>query len=120
MNFLSKFVPLPNLGNNFVTPLPSPKEGTQYLTRIDHEIGQKSMLYGRYIYNNDYLFSPAGNLANWGIDQTFYRQGVVVSETHLFSPSRSTASSSHSIGLLLYRADTGFPVGRPRRQHPKR
>ena len=87
VNFLNKFVPLPNLGNNFVTPLPSPKDGNQYLTRIDHEIGQKDRLYGRYIYNNDYLFSPAGNLANWGIDQTFHRQGVVVSETHLFSPS---------------------------------
>ena len=48
---------------------------------------QKDRLYGRYIYNDDFLFSPAGNLANWGIDQTFHRQGVVVSETHLFSPT---------------------------------
>ncbi len=87
VNFLNKFVPLPNLGNNFVTPLPSPKDGNQYLTRIDHEIGHKDNLYGRYIFNDDYLFSPAGNLANWGVDQTFHRQGMVVGETHLFSPS---------------------------------
>ena len=87
MNFLNKFVPLPNLGQNYVTPQPSPKDGNQYLTRIDHELNEKDRLYGRYIYNDDYLFSPAGNLANWGIDQTFHRQGVVVGETHLFSPA---------------------------------
>jgi hypothetical protein len=87
VNFLSKYVPLPNLGNNYVTPQPAPKDSNQYLTRIDHELGQKDRLYGRYIYNDDYLFNPAGNLANWGIDQTFHRQGLVVSETHLFSSS---------------------------------
>lgn len=86
--FLSRYVPLPNLGtNNFVTPLPAPKDGNQYLTRIDHELSLKDRLYGRYIYNDDYLFSPAGNLPKWGIDQTFHRQGVVLSETHLFNPS---------------------------------
>ena len=41
----------------------------------------------RHIFNDDYLFSPAGNLPNWGIDQTFHRQGVVVGDTHLFSPA---------------------------------
>src|SRR4051812_23072838 len=87
VNFLDKYVPLPNLGNNYVTPLPSPKDGNQYLTRIDHELGQNDRLYGRYIYNDDFLFSPAGNLPNWGIDQTFHRQGLVLSETHLFSPT---------------------------------
>jgi hypothetical protein len=87
VNFLNKFVPLPNLGSNYVTPQPSPKDGNQYLIRVDHELGQKDRLYGRYIYNDDYLFSPAGNLANWGIDQTFHRQGVVVGDTHLFSPT---------------------------------
>jgi hypothetical protein len=62
-------------------------EVSEEVTVTGAAIGQKDRLYGRYIYNNDYLFSPAGNLANWGIDQTFHRQGVVVSETHLFSPS---------------------------------
>jgi Carboxypeptidase regulatory-like domain len=87
LNFLNKYVPLPNLGNNYVTPQPSPKDGNQYLIRVDHELSEKNRLYGRYIYNDDFLFSPAGNLANWGIDQTFHRQGVVVGDTHLFSPS---------------------------------
>ena len=87
VNFLNKFVPLPNLGQNYVTPQPSPADGNQYLTRIDHEFNEKDRLYGRYIYNDDFLFSPAGNLANWGINQTFHRQGVVVGETHLFSPA---------------------------------
>lgn len=87
VNFINKFVPLPNLGNNYVTPQPAPKDGNQYLTRIDHELGQKDRLYGRYIYNDDYVFGPAGNLPNWGINQTFHRQGVVVGDTHLFSPT---------------------------------
>jgi hypothetical protein len=87
VNFLNKFVPLPNLGQNYVTPQPAPADGNQYLTRIDHDFNEKDRLYGRYIYNDDFLFGPAGNLANWGINQTFHRQGVVVGETHLFSPS---------------------------------
>ncbi|HZT36516.1 MAG TPA: carboxypeptidase regulatory-like domain-containing protein [Bryobacteraceae bacterium] len=87
VNFLNKFVPLPNLGNNYVTPLPAPKDGNQYLVRIDHELSQNDRIYGRYIYNDDSLFSAAGNLPNWGIDQTFHRQGVVLSHTHLFSPT---------------------------------
>jgi hypothetical protein len=87
INFLDRFVPLPNFGNNYVSPLPAPKDGNQYLVRLDHELGQNDRLYGRYIYNDDYLFSPAGNLPSWGIDQTFHRQGVVVGETHLFSPT---------------------------------
>lgn len=86
-NFLNKFVPLPNLGQNYVTPQPSPSDGNQYLTRIDHEFNEKDRLYGRYIYNDDFLFSPAGNLADWGINQTFHRQGVAVGETHSFSPA---------------------------------
>jgi len=86
-NFLNKFVPLPNLGQNYVTPQPSPSDGNQYLTRIDHEFSEKDRLYGRYIYNDDFLFSPAGNLADWGINQTFHRQGVAVGETHSFSPA---------------------------------
>jgi hypothetical protein len=87
VNFLNRFVPQPNLGQNYVTPQPAPADGNQYLTRIDHEFNENDRLYGRYIYNNDFLFSPAGNLANWGINQTFHRQGAVVGETHLFSPS---------------------------------
>jgi hypothetical protein len=87
VNFLDRFVPLPNLGNNYVTPQPAPKDGNQYLIRVDHEIGPKDRIYGRYVYNDDSLFAPAGNLANWGIDQTFHRQGLVVDETHVFSPS---------------------------------
>lgn len=87
VNFLNKYVPLPNLGANYVTPLPSPKDGNQYIARVDHELGTKDRIYGRYIMNKDYLFSPAGNLPDWGIDQNFTRQGVVFSETHLFSPT---------------------------------
>jgi Carboxypeptidase regulatory-like domain len=87
VNFLNQFVPLPNLGNNYVTPQPAPQDSNQYLGRIDHELTSKDRLYGRYIFNRDYLFSPAGNLENWGIDQTFHRQGLVVGETHVFTPT---------------------------------
>jgi hypothetical protein len=87
VNFMNQFVPLPNLGNNYVTPQPAPLDSNQYLIRIDHELSTKDRLYARYIFNRDYLFSPAGNLANWGIDQTFHRQGLVVGETHIFSPT---------------------------------
>ena len=88
LNFLNKYVPLPNLGEfNYVTPQPAPLDSNQYLVRIDHEFTQNDRLYGRYIFNDDNLFSPAGNLYNWGINQTFHRQGAVVGETHIFSPT---------------------------------
>ncbi|MGH8246301.1 MAG: hypothetical protein ACREUU_07700, partial [Gammaproteobacteria bacterium] len=87
VNFLNRFVPLPNFGNNYVTPLPAPKDSNQYLVRIDQGIGPKDHLYGRYIINDDYLFGPAGSLPHWGIDQNFRRQSIVVDETHIFSPS---------------------------------
>ena len=88
VNFLAKFVPLPNLGTfNYSTPLSSPKDGNQYLTRIDHELSSADRLYGRYIYNDDKLFVPSGNLPGWGTDQTFHRQGFVFGETHLFGPT---------------------------------
>ena len=45
VNFLDRYVPLPNFGNNYVTPLPAPKDGNQYLTRIDHELGQNDRIY---------------------------------------------------------------------------
>src|SRR5437879_7104867 len=51
VNFLNKFVPLPNLGNNYVTPQPAPQDGNQYLVRMHHELGHKARLYGRYSYN---------------------------------------------------------------------
>ncbi|MDQ1472302.1 MAG: hypothetical protein QOJ99_3782, partial [Bryobacterales bacterium] len=88
VNFLNKFVPLPNLGTNtYVTPQPAPKDSNQYLGRLDHEFSATDRMYARYIFNDDFLFSPAGNLANWGINQNFKRQGIVVGETHLFSPN---------------------------------
>ncbi len=87
VNFLNQYVPLPNLGNNYVTPQPAPQDSNQYLARIDHELTSKDRLYGRYIFNRDFLFSPAGNLENWGIDQRFHRQGLVVGDTHIFSPT---------------------------------
>lgn len=87
VSFLDKYVPLPNLGNNYVTALPAPKDSNQYLIRIDQELGSNDRLYGRYILNDDYLFGPAGNLPGWGIDQNFHRQGIVLDETHIFSPT---------------------------------
>jgi len=93
VNFMNQFVPLPNLGNTYVTPQPAPQDSNQYLGRIDHELTSKDRLYGRYIFNRDFLFNPAGNLANWGIDQTFHRQGLVVGDTHIFSPTLINTAS---------------------------
>jgi len=116
VNFLNKFVPLPNLGaNNYVTPLPSPKDGNQYIVRVDHELGAKDRIYGRYIMNKDYLFSPAGNLPNWGIDQKFNRQGVVFSETHLFNPTMVRIHPR----LLLHRANAGLSMDGAGREHSR-
>jgi len=112
LNFLNKYVPLPNLGPNYVTPQPSPKDGNQYLTRIDHELSEKDRLYGRYIYNDDFLFSPAGNLANWGINQNFHRQGVVVGETHVFSPAlvnSFTFSFNRNYSFIVQTPDVSWP-----------
>jgi outer membrane receptor protein involved in Fe transport len=88
MQFLDRFVPLPNFGqSNYVIPLNRPLDGDEYVARVDHDFSTSDRLYVRYLFNKDHVFNPAGNFAGWGIDQTFRRQSAVINETHLFSPT---------------------------------
>jgi hypothetical protein len=88
-----RYIPLPNSGvvgstnRNYVAPLPAPADGNQHVVRVDHEVSNRDRLYGRYTGNLDERFNPAGNLPGWGSAQTFHRPGLVLNETHTFSPS---------------------------------
>lgn len=88
VQFLSKFIPLPNSGQfNRVAPRNRPLDGNQYVTRIDHELGQSDRLYGRYMFTDDESFNPGGDIEGWGSAQKFRRQSFVLNHTHTFSPS---------------------------------
>jgi outer membrane receptor protein involved in Fe transport len=88
LRFLERYVPLPNFGAfNYVTPLNRPLDGDEYVTRIDHDFGSSDRIYGRYLFNKDQIFGPAGNFPGWGIDQGFRRQSAVINETHIFTPA---------------------------------
>lgn len=88
VQFLSRFIPLPNTGLlQFVAPRNRPLDGNQYVTRIDHELGQNDRLYGRYMFTDDESFNPGGDIEGWGSAQKFRRQSFVLNHTHTFTPS---------------------------------
>jgi hypothetical protein len=58
----------------------------QYLARIDHNFGQKGLLFGHYFYNQDQSNGlGAGNL-NLPHDKYFRNQNVAFDYTHTFNP----------------------------------
>jgi hypothetical protein len=89
-----KFVPTPNFGpslqnnvNNYATtPINTLSTQHDYITRIDHNLGQHDVISGHYIFNATY---QAGG-AFWGHDQDnnlANSNNIAFSETHIFTPA---------------------------------
>jgi outer membrane receptor protein involved in Fe transport len=88
LNFLSTYVPEPNLpGNAYSAARVSTFNRDQYVGRYDHELGSKDRLFGRYMWNKDTSLVNRGSFTDWFQDQSFWRQGLTVGETHTFSPT---------------------------------
>src|SRR5215510_16126818 len=109
--FLSRFIPLPNTGQfNYVAPRNRPLDGNQYVGRIDHELGEKDRLYGRYMFTEDKSFAPGGDIEGWGNEQKFRRQSIVLNHTHTFSAAMlNTASFTFNRVKALVNPEPRFP-----------
>ncbi len=90
VHVLNTFVPLPGADGRYQEQVSQPSDDNQFLTRMDHNIGNKNHLQGRYFYDNnqgadplressfvDYGPNPRGNRA----------QTLSIEDTHAFTPT---------------------------------
>ena len=103
--YQEEFYPLPNSGTDRYADISvSPNRSDQYTARIDHRISDKNSLFGRYLFQNyaferwDGGFNPKIGL----YDQWRHQNHVVLSDTHVVSPSavnefRFGWSEDHSV-----------------------
>lgn len=62
----------------------------QLTTRIDHRLGDRDLLYGRYLISNSTVpkqVSGGTFFPGWGVSQANRTQSAGISETHIFSPA---------------------------------
>jgi hypothetical protein len=97
-NYISKYVPLPNLpNNNFVAaPIEVDRED-QGIARVDHHIGTKDTIYGSYIIDDETQNTPfeitfggtsGGNVpVGSGFDNFIRTQLGAITWLHNFSPT---------------------------------
>jgi hypothetical protein len=91
-NIQEKYIPKPNYGTgtgvNFFAARALPTNLNQYTVRIDHRLGDKDTIFGRWFDSRQKDFSPfTWGLPGFGNYTNRYKKLVNVSETHMFSPS---------------------------------
>ncbi|MDX1982983.1 MAG: TonB-dependent receptor [Bryobacteraceae bacterium] len=105
-----KFYPAANLtgvrGFNFVAPASLVDDGDQFHTRIDHQISDRGLLFGRYSWASTQTDSPAG-LPLTGSIINVDTQNFTIQESHTFSP---TVLNQFRVGYTYYNLFSGFPV----------
>jgi hypothetical protein len=91
-----------SFGQTFVEP--------QFQIRIDHKVSEKSQISGRYLYADQY--DPVGGatlgLPGFTTSQANRFQNVLLSETHIFSPS-----VTNELRLSYNRIALAFPLDPP-------
>jgi hypothetical protein len=89
---LLQFYPLPNLGTNeYVSAIPAPETGNQFLAKVDQNLGTRDRITYDYQYRNLSLIDPnpvtiygAIGVPGFGTrDQGTFNRGII-SETHTF------------------------------------
>jgi len=91
------YLPLPNLGNQYVTFQNKNVDDTQYLVKIDHNISDKNHFSGRYFYDEYNFQRPfTAPLGFYSLD-LFRNQSVTLNDTHTFTPTL-TATFFASMG----------------------
>lgn len=93
-NFIKALMPLPNNatgGYTFNAPVSDNLDDLnedQYLGRIDHNFGQKVLVFGRYFYNQDISNGiGADNIPGLPHQKYFRNQNVALDYTHTFNPN---------------------------------
>ena len=77
----------------------------QFQIRVDHKLGEKDQLSGRYLYDNAFDPLASVNFPNFQTTQKNRYQNVVLSDTHIFS-----SNVTNELRLAYNRIKLGFPV----------
>jgi hypothetical protein len=93
---IAALYPLPNLptvGQNYVSSPTEKNRGDQFDSRLDHSLSKASELSFHYCFSDNDLFEPFGDTSSsafvpgYGNYVPGRAQNVMLSETHIFSPS---------------------------------
>ena len=88
VNFLSRFVPPPNLSNGiFSGASAGTSNWDSYMGRVDYLISSKDQVFGHYIYSLNTSLVNRGSTPTMFQNQRFPRHSVTLNETHTFSPT---------------------------------
>jgi hypothetical protein len=109
-NSALKYYPAPNSppagGFNYVVRTSGISDTDQFHTRIDHQIGERDLLFGRYSYSKGKNISPSGLPLTGGIQET-NADSVTIQESHTFSP---TKVNQLRLAWTFFKDFSGFPV----------
>lgn len=105
-----KYYPAPNTpgsgGFNYVVSSSSISDADQFHTRVDHQIGARDLLFGRYSYSKGKGDSPAG-LPLTGSLQNSKAHSVTVQESHTVSPNKV---NQFRAAFTFFEDVAGFPL----------
>src|SRR5262245_52181082 len=105
-----KYYPAPNTppsgGFNYVVSDSGRNDADQFHTRIDHQIGGKDSLFGRYSYSQGEVISPAGLPLTGGLQET-KANSITVQESHTFS---ATKVNQFRVHWTYFKDRAGFPL----------
>jgi hypothetical protein len=105
-----KYYPTPNTplsgGFNYVVRTSGISDADQFHTRIDHQIGSKDLLFGRFSHSKGNLVSPAGFPLTGSLQNT-KAESFTIQESHTFIPSKV---NQFRISWTFFKDRAGFPV----------
>ena len=86
----------------------------QFQIRVDHKLGEKDQLSGRYLYDNAFDPLASVNFPDFQTTQKNRYQNVVLSDTHIFSSNvtnelRLAYNGSSSVSLSIRNVGTTLP-----------
>ena len=85
---LLKFVPIPNSGGNLLYASPTDnRDDYQWLGKVDYMLGSKDHISGRYFWDNNAQTRNVNSLPGFYANNTFPNQTMLVSDSHVFSPT---------------------------------
>jgi hypothetical protein len=107
-NAILKYYPTPNATGafNYVTDTAATNTTNQYHSRLDYQIGEHDLLFGRYSYGKSDIVSPGG-LPLTGSIENILSNNVTVQESHTFSP---LAINQVRLSWTYYKDSSGFPL----------
>jgi hypothetical protein len=104
------YYPVPNSPGtpafNHVVSASAQDDADQFHGRVDHQIGEKDLLFGRYSFAKGNVVSPSGIPLTGGLRNT-KANSITVQQSHTFSPSKV---NQFRVAWTYFRDGSGFPL----------